>query len=228
MDDPESRATHRSGGKQERSVLTRKALIRSAAEQFERNGYEKTRLSEVSYGAGVTSGALHFHFHSKPELANAVETAAVRSLYHAAWQGRQAQTSALQTLIDVSHVLARVLHQDVVARAGFRLNCDASERTCLSLRQGWQGCIQQALARAADEEALVEGASPERLARVVMAATTGGEVLARENREWLSRPTITGLWQLVLPQAVAPRALAELRLDGTDEVLRRADTVPPP
>ncbi|MDQ0794840.1 ScbR family autoregulator-binding transcription factor [Streptomyces sp. B1I3] len=211
------------GGKQERAVRTRQALIRSAAEQFERHGYEKTRLSEVSNGAGVTSGALHFHFRSKTELAAAVESAAVRSLYRAAWRAQQEPVGALQTLIDVTHALMRLLYEDVVARAGLRLNSEAaSERLCRSLRHGWQSCVQQLLARAADRGELAGTPAPPHLAGTVTAATTGYEVLARENREWLSHRAVTELWQLLLPGAVTPDTLAGLRPEGTADLLCRA------
>ncbi|MFS0692799.1 ScbR family autoregulator-binding transcription factor [Streptomyces nitrosporeus] len=207
---------------QERAVRTRRALIRSAAEQFERHGYEKTRLSEVSNGAGVTSGALHFHFQSKPELADAVERTAARRLYRAAWRSQQSPAGALQTLIDVTHALTRLLHEDVVVRAGLRLNSDASGRLCLSLRHAWQSCVQQLLARAADQGELAGTPAPSHLAQTMTAATTGYEVLARENREWLSHRAVTDLWRLLLPGAAAPAVLAGLRPEGTGELPRGA------
>ncbi|MFF5310100.1 TetR family transcriptional regulator [Streptomyces massasporeus] len=61
---------------QDRAVRTRLALIRSAAEQFEARGYFRAGLAEISAGAGVGSGALHFHFANKDAVAEAVEQAA--------------------------------------------------------------------------------------------------------------------------------------------------------
>lgn len=64
--------------KQERAVHTRQSLIRSAAEAFERHGYVRTSLAEISSSAGVSTGALHFHFENKAAIASTVEaTAAV-------------------------------------------------------------------------------------------------------------------------------------------------------
>lgn len=57
--------------KQDRAVRTRLALIRSAAEQFEARGYVRASLAEISAGAGVSSGALHFHFANKAAVAEA-------------------------------------------------------------------------------------------------------------------------------------------------------------
>lgn len=137
--------------KQERSVRTRRALIHSAAERFERHGYERTKLSEVSEGAGVTTGALHFHFRNKADLAEAVEYAAIRNLYRAARRSRRDRTDALTELTSLSYALAQLLHRDVVSRAGFRLNYETSGRTRLSIHQEWQGCVQRLLVQAGEE-----------------------------------------------------------------------------
>ncbi|WP_217246827.1 ScbR family autoregulator-binding transcription factor [Streptomyces sp. AC602_WCS936] len=187
--------------KQERSARTRTTLIRSAAEQFEHHGFERTRLSEVSEGAGVTSGALYFHFSNKQELADAVEASAIRGFYRAARHTRRTRAAALAQLIDLSHAFAGLLREDVVARAGLRLNSDATPRTRLSLRQEWQGCVQHLLVRAAEEGSLSDGVSLHTLGEVVVAATTGFAVLGRDNGEWVSRETLRDFWRFSLPCA---------------------------
>ncbi|MFD0381587.1 TetR family transcriptional regulator [Streptomyces stramineus] len=60
---------------------TRHALIRSAAQAFDQHGYTRAKLSAISAGAGVSSGALHFHFDTKAAMAAAVETEATRTLH---------------------------------------------------------------------------------------------------------------------------------------------------
>ena len=51
--------------KQERALRTREALIESAAEVFDREGFSVASLTAISSRAGVSNGALHFHFASK-------------------------------------------------------------------------------------------------------------------------------------------------------------------
>ena len=63
---------------QERAVRTRERLIGSAAETFCREGFAVASLSVISAQAGVSSGALHFHFAGKAALADAVESAEYR------------------------------------------------------------------------------------------------------------------------------------------------------
>lgn len=60
--------------RQERAVRTRQALLDAAAEEFDRHGYEGTSLNRVCRAAGITIGALTFHFSTKAELADAVQS----------------------------------------------------------------------------------------------------------------------------------------------------------
>lgn len=140
--------------KQERATRTRDALIRSAAREFDQHGYAPARLSVISTGAGVSPGALHFHFENKAAVAAAVEAEAAAALRRTARTVHREASNALQSLADTTHALAGLLREDVVVRAGFRLSCSNVRRTDLNLRQEWQSCVQQRLAEAADEGVL--------------------------------------------------------------------------
>ncbi|MFJ2963654.1 ScbR family autoregulator-binding transcription factor [Streptomyces collinus] len=191
--------------KQDRAVRTRLALIRSAAAQFEAHGYVRAGLARISAGAGVSSGALHFHFADKAAVAEAVEDAAARALREAAVRGHVGDGCALQRLVDVTHHVARLLCADVVVRAGLRLNVEGAAGRVRDLRREWRECVQGLLAEAERRGELAAGVTPQRTSAVVLAATTGIEVLAREDHEWLARPSLTDLWQLLLPCLAAPR-----------------------
>src|SRR5260221_10177001 len=62
----------------EEAAETRQALLRAALAVFSRQGYAATRLEDVAHEAGVTRGAIYWHFKSKADLYNtlALETAA--------------------------------------------------------------------------------------------------------------------------------------------------------
>jgi hypothetical protein len=57
---------------------------------------------------------------------------------------------------------------------------------------------------------------PHRSSAVVLAATTGIEVLAREDPGWLARPSLTDLWHLLLPCVAAPHLAGALDPAGTE------------
>ncbi|MFI6011218.1 ScbR family autoregulator-binding transcription factor [Streptomyces sp. NPDC051243] len=202
--------------KQERAARTRDALLLAAAQEFQRHGYDRAKLSAISSEAGVSSGALHFHFENKAALAEALRAEASHTLRRAARLAHRRRTSALQTLVDLSHALADVLRRSIVVRAGFLLSCEGANGTDLNLRQEWQVCVQQLLAEAADERALVQGTRQQQLTGVLVASTIGFEVLSRSNPEWLSCFTVTGFWEVLLPKLAAPETLTHLDPAGTD------------
>ncbi|WP_063762615.1 ScbR family autoregulator-binding transcription factor [Streptomyces sp. NRRL S-146] len=204
--------------KQDRAVRTRLALIRSAAQQFEARGYVRASLAEISAGAGVSSGALHFHFANKAAVAESVEHAAEQALREAAARHRDGDGSALQRLVDVTHHVARLLCADVVVRAGLRLNAEQVAGRVRDLRREWRECVQGLLAEAERGGELAAGVTPQRTSAVVLAATIGIEVLAREDGGRLARPSLTDLWQLLLPCLAAPCLAGRLEPAGSEAV----------
>lgn len=58
--------------RQERAVRTRRAILEAAASVFDERGYEAATIADILTRAGVTKGALYFHFSSKQDLARGV------------------------------------------------------------------------------------------------------------------------------------------------------------
>jgi AcrR family transcriptional regulator len=194
--------------KQERAVRTRQSLIRAAAEAFERHGYVQAKLAEISASAGVSPGALHFHFANKAAVASTVEATAAVTLRRTATDAQQPGMNALQRLTRISYALAERIREDVVARAGFQLSCQSPHRTGLDLRQEWQSCVRQLLAEAAEERLLTDEAVQQDMVTTIVGATTGFESLGRVEPDWLSPATINRFWRLVLPRMATAEALA--------------------
>ncbi|MEU6422823.1 ScbR family autoregulator-binding transcription factor [Streptomyces spiralis] len=203
--------------KQERALRTREALINSAATVFHRDGFSVASLTAISSLAGVSNGALHFHFASKARLAEAVEDAAAHRLECIVTAHDGAAGNALQLLVDVSHDLARRLTEDVVLRAGFELSRDQVREGGRDLHGQWRRWVGAALERAAGQGVLGE-VTPGEVAASVVAATTGFEVLGAQDPAWLSHRTITRFWQLLLPRLAAPPALGGLVAAGSHPV----------
>ncbi|MDH6542306.1 ScbR family autoregulator-binding transcription factor [Streptomyces lavendulae] len=200
--------------KQERAVRTRRALIESAARVFGRRGYAEATLSMISVGAGVSPGALHFHFENKAAIAAAVEAAAARALRSAAREVYARRTSALQALADSSHALAGLLLSDTVARAGFQLSREPTYPSSYALPGEWHEYVHRLLAEAAHEDALLPGLNRQSVATTVVAATLGFEVLGRDDPQWLAPRTLAGFWRVVMPCLAAPATLRSLGAAG--------------
>ncbi|MFD8413800.1 MULTISPECIES: ScbR family autoregulator-binding transcription factor [unclassified Streptomyces] len=200
--------------KQERAARTREALIRSAAETFDREGFTVASLTTISSLAGVSNGALHFHFASKVALADAVQEAALARLLDIVHVERPAGGGRVQLLVDVTHALAAALRRDVVLRAGFRLSDEASRQSRVDLRERWRLWVYGVLEQAGAEGELRPEVAAQGVGSTVVAATVGFEVLAVRDDEWLSASTVTRFWHLLLPTLVPVALLADLEADG--------------
>lgn len=207
--------------KQERAARTRETLVRSAAEIIDRRGFAVASLSSISSLAGVSNGALHFHFASKAALADAVEAEALARLLAVTGTSVPSGVSRVQHLVDVTHGLARALRGDVVLRAGFGLSGEGSRPPQADLCGCWHGWVQETLQRACAQGELRRGVEARDVVAAVVAATVGLEVLGARDPVWLSALTVTRFWRLLLPTLVPADLLADLEAEGT------ADSDPP-
>ncbi|MFE2017785.1 ScbR family autoregulator-binding transcription factor [Streptomyces sp. NPDC059499] len=186
--------------KQDRAVRTRQELIRSAAEAFDRSGFAPSSLTEISVGAGVSSGALHFHFGSKRALGAAVESEAARILQDILAPHPCERPASLRNLVDTSHVLARRLAEDVVLRAGFGLAGDAAWQENVALWGVWHTWVRSMLTRARAEGVLAADVLIEDLASAVTASVVGAQALGRADSDWSPRQAVDRFWNLLLPR----------------------------
>ncbi|MFD3700127.1 ScbR family autoregulator-binding transcription factor [Streptomyces sp. NPDC058646] len=203
--------------KQERAVRTRETLIRCAAETFDREGFTVASLTTISTQAGVSNGALHFHFASKAALADAVEDVALLRLRAVTGKASPDGSSHLQHLVDVTHGLTRELLGDTVLRAGFKLSGDPARPCRTDLRGYWQGWVEQVVARAVAEGELHPEAAPEGAVTAVVGATVGFEVLGAQDASWLEPRTVTRFLELLLPSLAAQELRKEIRAEGTGQ-----------
>ncbi|MER6522544.1 ScbR family autoregulator-binding transcription factor [Streptomyces sp. NPDC001553] len=137
---------------QERSERTRRRLLFAGAEMFHRNGYANATLGEIAGAAGVTKGALYFHFASKDELADAVQQWGCGLLHEAVRGLREAGDSPLQALIGTTHWLARTLHEDPAIPASFRITkeCAGQQPAVVDFHGAWLSVVCRLLRMARD------------------------------------------------------------------------------
>ncbi|MEU0692379.1 ScbR family autoregulator-binding transcription factor [Streptomyces niveus] len=201
--------------RQERAARTRRSLIRAAAETFAEVGFVPASLTVISKRAGVSNGALHFHFANKGVLAEAVEAEAAETVRRLTESARARQGDSLQAVVDATHELMAALAQDVVVRGGFGLAGDIARRAVSPLHKEWQRWVEDSLCRAERSGALARGVPWTVAARVIVAATTGFEVLGGKDASWLSRQNITRSWELLLPLLADRRDLGTLVCAGS-------------
>ncbi|RSS52336.1 ScbR family autoregulator-binding transcription factor, partial [Streptomyces sp. WAC06614] len=193
---------------QERSERTRRRLVIAGAEMFHRNGYAHATLGDIAGAAGVTKGALYFHFASKDELAEAVQQRGCALLHASVRALREAGASPLQALIDTTHWLARTLHEDPAVPASFRITkeCAGQRPPVTDFYAAWLSAVGTLLRQARDAGELGELPARggwESVESLVAAAACGIEVLSGTGMPYgeLQR-RVAALWALLLPSLV--------------------------
>ncbi|MFD9412873.1 TetR family transcriptional regulator [Streptomyces sp. NPDC059989] len=199
--------------KQERGALTRSHLIAVAGVEFDRNGYDGTSFSRLSRSAGVSIGALTFHFSAKAELASAVEESG-RSATRAVVEDITARGAgtALDTVSALILGLGRLIEADAVVRAAARLG---QERA--GAGPEWCGCwlpeVRALLGQAVEQGQVRPDVDPRPVA--LLAAHLMGGTVARVRQGRSRRPgaavvELRELWRIVCRGIAAPQELVEV------------------
>ncbi|MFJ8432870.1 ScbR family autoregulator-binding transcription factor [Kitasatospora sp. NPDC094019] len=195
--------------RQARALATRQTVLRAAAEVFDERGYAGATMAEILDRAGVTKGALYFHFPSKEDLALAVIEG------QGAWLAtlRPASDSPMQTVIDIGHAFAHALLDDPLLRGSIRLTIEHGTFTQpqIGAYQGWTDAARELLERAREAGELRPGVRPAAAAGVITGAVTGIQLSSQvmtDRKDLVQR--MADLWALLLPGLVEPRTLARL------------------
>ncbi|MEW2319456.1 ScbR family autoregulator-binding transcription factor [Streptomyces bauhiniae] len=207
---------------QERSVRTRRRLLRSAAEIFDTEGYVSARLTDISARARVSTGALHFHFACKEDLARAVVEDARKVLWRAARFARPDGAEPLQALVDTSHTISRLLAWDVASRAGLRLDHGGPGDDGRRFFEAWADCVQELMTAADEQGHLLPRIQRQPLTCAIVSSTTGMGVLIKAGMGERMRVALTGFWQGFLPAIAAPEVLERLDPGGTTDLVEYA------
>nr|WSW49533.1 TetR/AcrR family transcriptional regulator [Streptomyces sp. NBC_01001] len=210
---------------QDRSERTRRKLVHAGAEMFHRNGYANATLGEIAAFAGVTKGALYFHFASKDELAEAVQLRGCELLHESVRELRASGLSPLQTLINTTHWLALNLREEPAIPASFRITKECAGLSALAtdFHRIWLAEVCGLLRQARDAGELRAEGRWESIESLVAAASCGIESLAGTGMPYAElQRRVAGVWSLLLPCLVPEGAEKNFRvgMPGTDPAPR--------
>ncbi|WP_327177407.1 TetR/AcrR family transcriptional regulator [Streptomyces sp. NBC_01335] len=194
---------------------TREELLRAAAEAFDEFGYAGASINLILKRAGLTTGALYFHFDSKEHLARAVMNAQPQTIVP------KLNSAGMQRLVDITLSWSHQLQVDPLLRAGVRLTGEQSTFGTADATpyQAWSGIMAECLRQAEANGELQAGVSPEELGEFVTAACTGMQMFSAvvSGRKDLSDRTMK-MWRLLLPGVAVPSIVS--RTDVSHERLR--------
>ncbi|MBV6699733.1 ScbR family autoregulator-binding transcription factor [Kitasatospora aureofaciens] len=202
--------------RQERALRTRRLILEAAASVFDEFGYEGATIGEVVSRAGVTRGAVYFHFASKRDLAQGVvEEQFVQD-------GVPERACKLQEFVDTGMVVAHLMPRDPLLSAGARLSLgqDMLDDFGGGAIPGWIGRLEALLVAAGERGELLPHVAPADTAWLVTAAWTGVQIQSQKltGRTDLER-RVASLFQHLMPSVAVSGVLGSLQM-GPDRGAR--------
>ncbi|WP_410537948.1 ScbR family autoregulator-binding transcription factor [Streptomyces sp. KL2] len=212
---------------QERGIRTRREVLEAAAEVFAERGYAATTISEILSRAGVTKGALYFHFASKEELLRGVleEQFTEKDIVP--------RESKLQEWVDVGMALAYRLPREPLLRAGARLMSDPKLQELFGRgpQVSWVGLTHRLLAQAGERGELLPHVVPEETAQFVVNAWNGVQLGSQIAANWADlEKQVSVLFRHVLPAVAVPGVLPRIDTapDRGERVVAEVERLPAP
>jgi len=192
---------------QVRATRTRRTILSSAAKIFEEYGYQAATISQILSEAGVTKGALYFHFESKGDLALGVLAEQDQRLIV------PDRASKVQEVVDSVMLHAYRLQTDPMVRAGVRLTMDQQanglDRSGPFLR--WAEIGEALLEKARAQGELLPHVVPAETAEVIVASFAGVQAMSQAVCNYGDLPTrVSALLRHLLPSTVVSPVLVGL------------------
>lgn len=152
---------------------TRLRIVQAAASAFVDDGYAATRMDRIVDLAGLTKGAVYFHFESKQDLALAViENHKLRSL-NVIRERVESVSPAAQQLHDLGSELIRMTRSDPHAWGVMRLAADLGTACHGSPLAEWISLVAEILRRGEADGSLSFDESPDDLAFIIVGGFDG-------------------------------------------------------
>ena len=173
--------------KQARAHATRESIIQAAGVVFSGKTYAQATLGDVLSEAGVTQGALYFHFDSKKALALEVIGRQHHLFLDAAKALLDANTRGLPAMIVLSKELAKQITTNPLVRGGLRLSTESADvfaETASKPYEDWIETCEELIRRAVAEGDIAAMQDPGRLASFVIASFTGVQALSQARTQW--------------------------------------------
>jgi AcrR family transcriptional regulator len=200
--------------RQARAVETRSVIILAAADVFGALGFGGASLADICVAAGLTKGALYFHFESKEALALAVIDAQHERAIALGDDLLHSDQPGLHVLIRLTFELGRQVRDDVVSRAGIRLTMESSSLSTpvVAPYEDWMAACELLLRRGILDGDVRDDLDVAAAAHFISPAFTGVQVVSgvlTGRADLMQR--VVEMWSFVLPGLIVPERWPRLR-----------------
>jgi len=191
---------------------TRLQILLAASHQFAHRSYSLVSLDDILADAEVTKGAMYFHFRSKHALALAIIDYHASRTMAAVNDLLSRKLSGLETLIDISFLIAVRDIGDDVARAGLHLleSIGRTDGAQAKMLGEWVNAFAVMVERAIDEGDIVEQRNPEDVSRLLVAMYLGMRQTSNPDDPEQFLGHLEKLWAMALPGFANPNRVAYL------------------
>ena len=205
-----------------RADTTRLQILRAASRQFARKSYSLVSLDDILADAEVTKGAMYFHFRSKYALASAIIEYRAAVARASVDQLLAQKLSGLETMIDISYLLAVEDIGDETARAGLNLlesigRTDGLQATVLG---PWVTAFAAIAGKAVKDGDIISDRDPQGIARLLVSMYLGLRQTSNLAEPERFLRDLENMWALVLPGFVKPD-----RIDYLNQFITRRTAV---
>ena len=173
----------------------------AAAEAFAEAGFLGTSMADIFARAGVTKGALYFHFASKEELATEIVNGEEAEAAKLVQDVFSTDSPPLQKVIDITFRWAREIQSNPIVRAGVRLIIEQgtyNNPMPVPYAQ-WESIVLELLASAQERGELERTVDAKAMAEFIVSAFTGAQIVSQVvsgHGDLIQR--IERMWQLLL------------------------------
>ena len=205
-----------------RADTTRLQILRAASRQFARKSYSLVSLDDILADAEVTKGAMYFHFRSKHALATAIIEYRFAVARGAVDELLALKLSGLETLIDITYLIAVDDIGDESARAGLNLleSIGRTDTLQASVLGDWVVAFAAITRRAVDDGDVVEHHEPEDIARLLVSMYLGLRQTSNLAEPDRFLHDLERVWGLILPGIAKPD-----RIDYLTQFVKRRTAV---
>lgn len=205
-----------------RADTTRLQILRAASHQFARKSYSSVSLDDILADAEVTKGAMYFHFRSKYALASAIIEYRAAVARASVDQLLAQKLSGLETMIDISYLVAIEDIGDETARAGLNLlesigRTDGLQATVLGQ---WVTAFAAIARKAVKDGDIISDRDPQGIGRLLVSMYLGLRQTSNLAEPERFLRDLENMWALVLPGFVKPD-----RIDYLNQFITRRTAV---
>ena len=191
---------------------TRGRLLQAAFQEIHRSGFRSADLDAILARAGVTKGALYYHFDNKEALGYAVADEVIATKVHQKW------VQPLRNIENPIDVLIRIFQSESLKREDVQRGCyllnlsqemsgldEGFRRRTARVYKDWHGAMAEALRGGQKRRAVRSDINANETATFLIAAWEGYAVLGKNSQD--PRMMKSGLRSMI-------RLLESLRAKG--------------